>query len=162
MSAPDLRALSRRLTDLRAGLLWERPFYGRLLLHLTFGFTHCGTAYTDMRHIVFDPAFAQSLGNEELRFVMLHELMHCVLRHCTRGRNLRHRLYNIACDIVVNSLILETLGLPELLIDGEPVMHLTPVQTEGREHTAEEVYEMLLQLPDEAVQQQSSAGPWPG
>ena len=82
MGEADIRALSRKMTDIRAGLLRDRPFYGRLLLHLQFGYAPCGTAYTDMRHIVFDPAFAESLGDEELRFVLLHELMH----QCYRSR----------------------------------------------------------------------------
>ena len=152
MGKADIRALSRRMTDIRAGLLRDRPFYGRLLLHLQFGYAPCGTAYTDMRHIVFDPAFAESLRDEELRFVLLHELMHCVLHHCTRGKNLQRRLYNIACDIVVNSLILESMNLIEFQIDGEPVMHLTPDMFEGRHYSAEQVYEMLLRTPEADIE----------
>ena len=69
-----LKALSGRLTQLRAELLQRFPFFGRLLLHLQFGYADCETAYTDMRKIVFDPAFAGRICDEELRFVMLHEL----------------------------------------------------------------------------------------
>ena len=47
--SPDLRALALRLTALRADLLNRYPFFGRLLLHLQFGYAACGTAYTDMR-----------------------------------------------------------------------------------------------------------------
>ena len=154
MADVDIRALSRRIMQLRTRLLQDRPFYGRLLLRLPVGYAACGTAYTDMRHIVFDPAFADSLSDGELKFVLLHELMHCVLHHCTRGKTLRHRLYNIACDIVVNSLLLESLNLTEFTIDGEPVMHLTPKMTEGRYYSAEQVYEMLLHTPEEDIEKQ--------
>ena len=142
--SPDLRALALRLTALRADLLNRYPFFGRLLLHLQFGYAACGTAYTDMRKVVFDPEFAACLSDEELRFVLLHELLHCVLHHCTRGRSLHHELYNIACDIVVNSIILEILCLPSFRVDGEEAMHLAPNGREGREYAAEQVYEMLL------------------
>ena len=154
MQTIDLRVLNHRLSRLRTELLRDRPFYGRLLLRLSFGFASCGTAYTDMIHVVFDPTFADALTDEELKFVLLHELMHCVLSHCTRGRNLRQRLYNIACDIVVNSLILGAMSRRDFAIAGEPVMHLTPVQTEVREHSAEEVYQMLLQTPMEDIEKQ--------
>ena len=147
----DIRCLNRRLVGLRAEILRDRPFYGRLLLRLSFGFSSCGTACTDMKHIIFDPSFANALNDDELKFILLHEVMHCVLRHCTRGKQLRHQLYNIACDIVVNSLILEAMSKSEFVVAGEPVMHLTPDHREGRNCTAEEVYEMLQQMSDEAI-----------
>ena len=152
MAEVDIRALNRRMTGLRTGLLRDHPFLGRLLLRLSFGYAPCGTAFTDMKHIVFDPEFADALSDGELQFVLLHEVMHCVLHHCTRGKNLRHRLFNIACDIVVNSLILETLGMPEFQVNGKDVMHLTPKQTEGREHSAEEVYQMFLGMPEKEIE----------
>ena len=152
MPTTDLRALIRRLNELRSELLRDRPFYGRLLLRLTFGFANCGTAYTDMRHIVFDPGFASSLSSEELKFILLHELLHCVLKHCTRGRTMQPLLYNIACDIVVNSLILDAMGRTDFYVAGEAVMHLTPARAEGRLYNAEEVYQMLLETPREDLQ----------
>ena len=147
MSGPDakqlLRQLSGRLTLIREKIRMEYPFFGRLLLGLKTGFAACGTAYTDMQRIAFDPAFAGRLSDQELRFVYLHELMHCVLHHCTRAQGRNRGLYNIACDIVVNSMLLEMLYLPEFSVDGTAVMHLAPNGTEGRNYSAEEVYEML-------------------
>ena len=140
----DLSALNRRLTVVRMRLVNDYPFFGRLLLRLPFGFASCGTAFTDTRRIVFDPAFAERLTDGELAFVMLHEVMHCVLNHCTRGRTLLHMLYNIACDIAVNSFILETLNVSSFTVDGEEVMHLAPDGREGRLLSSEEIYEQLL------------------
>lgn len=140
----DTRALARRLVSIRAELLRRYPFFGRLLLRLRLGFSDCGTAFTDMERIVFDPGFARRLSDEELSFVFLHEVMHCVLCHCLRRDGRLRLLYNIACDIVVNSLVMETMGKQEFRVDGESVMHLTPEKKEGRQYTAEEVYDMLL------------------
>ena len=140
-----VRALSRRMSAVRADLLTLCPFFGRLLLRLPIGYAECGTAYTDMKSIVFDPSFAESLGDRELELVLLHEALHCVLYHCTRGRELRHHTFNIACDIVVNSLALEILGASDMDVGGQPVMHLAPDGREGKEYTAERVYEMLLE-----------------
>ena len=136
--------LYRRLTTCRADLVGRHPFFGRLLLRLAFGFAPCGTAYTDMSRIVFDPDFGTKLDDSELEFVLLHEVMHCVLKHCIRGKQLHRLTYNIACDIVVNSLILRIMGRGEFTVAGRNAMHLTPEGKEGREYSAEEVYAMFL------------------
>ena len=146
-----LRRLSARLTGIRAAIGRDRPFFGRLLLRLPTRFAPCGTACTDMRSIVFDPAFAQRLDDLELKFVYLHELMHCVLRHCSRARGKDQLRYNLACDIVVNSMLLEVAELPGGTLDGQPLLHLAPNGTEGREHTAEAVYDMLRRRPDRSL-----------
>jgi predicted metal-dependent peptidase len=97
-----------------------------------------------MENVVFDLNFLNNLSDEQLDFVLLHETLHCVFKHCTRGSGKLPLLYNIACDIVVNSFILEIFGIDTFTINGEEVMHLAPDDSEGRLHTAEEVYKMLL------------------
>lgn len=133
----------KRIAQLRAEILNEYPFFGRLLLHLIPAAADCGTACTDMTHLAFDPSFAKTLSDEEMKFVMLHEVMHCVLKHCVRGKALNTYLYNVACDIVVNSLIFESMGVSSFTVAGEEPMHLTSDGQEGRFFTAEEVYDML-------------------
>ena len=140
------------LIDVRAKLISRYPFYGRLLMRLQIGFAECQTACTDAKRIIFDPDFVRRLTEDQLVFLFLHELLHCVLHHCTRGRGLLQDLYNIACDIVVNSFILESMGSAGFEIDGNEVIHLAPDGTEGREHTAEKVYEMLLCAPEKEIE----------
>ncbi len=138
------RRILQRLSGIRAGMLAEYPFFGTLLMRLSFGIARCDTAFTDMRRIVFDPEFVDRLNDEQLGFVMLHEVMHCVLNHCYRSRDFHARTYNIACDIVVNSNIMKTMGVTEFQIDDFEAMHLTPSGEEGYLYTAEEVYYMIL------------------
>ncbi len=140
-----VRTQAQRLMAIRTDLLRRYPFFGRLLLRLPFGFSDCETAYTDMEKVVFDPEFSQRIGDSELEFVLLHELMHCVLKHCTRGSGKLHIVYNIACDIVVNSILLDALNLNNINIDGCDAMHLAPNGKEGRRYSAEEVYAMLME-----------------
>jgi len=134
----------KRMSKIRAELVDEYPFFGRLLLHLIPAAADCSTACTDMTHLVFDPAFAEAISDSEMKFVMLHEVMHCVLKHCTRGQARNQFLYNVACDIVVNSLIFESMGVDSFTVAGEVPMHTAPDGKEGRLFTAEEVYDMLL------------------
>ena len=135
---------SRRITAIRMNLVHRYPFFGKLLLRLRVKFGEVGTACTDMDSITFDIEFMKTLNDSQLEFVMLHEVLHCVFKHCVRGKGKVPLIYNIACDIVVNSFILDTVGVPEFNISGEDVMHLAPDGTEGRLTTADHIYDMLI------------------
>ena len=145
ISIETRKTVLRKMIRCRSRILGEYPFYGYLVMHLQLGVTDCGTACTDMKHLMFDPDFAERLSDDEMIFVMLHEVLHCSLLHCTRGRNYQSELFNIAADIVVNSNILYSLGIPEFNVAGIPAMHTTPDGQEGFHFSAEEVYKMLLQ-----------------
>jgi predicted metal-dependent peptidase len=117
-----------------------------MLENMAFGLdSSCDTAYTDGSKICFSPKFMESLSDSELDFVLMHEVMHVALKHCLRGLKYNQELFNIACDIVVNSNILKSKGmnLDAIKVNGNVSMH----QIEGKEgylFTAEEVYEKLL------------------
>lgn len=144
MTNEEIRITARRLLASRTSLVSCVPFFSRLLLRLKIGVADCETAYTDMENVVFDPAFASRLSDTELEFVFLHEVLHCVLNHCIRGKGLNSLIYNIACDIVVNSVALDILGFTAFTVDKSPVMHLTVNGEEGRKYTAEDIYQMLF------------------
>lgn len=57
------------------------------------------------REIYINPSSA--LTEEELRFVMAHELLHVGLRHDARGQGRDAYLWNVACDYVVNGWLFE-------------------------------------------------------
>lgn len=148
----EQQQIARVLVDTCTQIVSDFPFFGRLLLRMSIGMADCQTAYTDQKRIVFDPKFAEELIEDDklndcdkLKFVMLHEVLHCVLNHCSRSRGKIGIIYNIACDIVVNSIILEMYGVDEIEIGGSRAMHLAPDGTEGRTHTADELYQKLLE-----------------
>ena len=132
------------MTNARACIILDNPFFGNLAMRLSLACAPCGTACTDGSRLIFDPEFAGRMSDREMQFVILHEVLHCVLGHCLRGKALNSLLFNAACDIVVNSIILEMWGLDTIDIAGEEAMHLTPTMQEGRLFSAEEVYHMLL------------------
>ena len=137
----------RRLLLSRMRILNHHGFYGLLLMHMQFSLaTDLETASTDGNRIYFNPDFLEQLSDSELDFVMMHEILHVVLRHCMRTGDRQHRRFNIACDIVVNSIILQENSMDRSSITlsawGES-MHLAPNGQEGASYTAEEVYEML-------------------
>ena len=148
LSEEKQRKYMKRLLLSRMRLLNRHPFYGLLLMHMRYGLSgEDTTAYTDGRRICFAPEFLESLNERELDFVLMHEILHVVLRHCTRGGDRDPERFNTACDIVVNSNILLENGMDLRSVTmrkhGE-AMHLAPNGKEGHGYTAEEVYEMLV------------------
>ncbi|MDY5983035.1 MAG: VWA-like domain-containing protein [Anaeroplasma sp.] len=142
----SMKEYQRRLLLARIRILTNYGFYGIMLENMAFGLDPgCDTAYTDGEKICFSPKFMESLSDNELDFVLMHEVMHVALKHCNRGLKYNQELFNIACDIVVNSNILKSKGmnLDAIKVNGNISMH----QIEGKEgylFTAEEVYEKLL------------------
>ena len=139
----SIRLLHGRLIRVRTRIINEYHFFGTMLMRLKMGIAPCGTAFTDAARIVFDPTFAGRLNEDQLLFVMLHEALHVALGHCFRGRELNHECFNIACDTVVNSIALKTMGLSGLKIGDSEVFHLAPDGREGECFSAEEIYHML-------------------
>lgn len=136
---------TKRMIDARAVLVRDNPFFGRLALGLQLACAPCGTACTDGKRLIFDPEFSEQLNTEqEMLFVILHEVLHCVLEHCTRTGTRDSELFNVACDIVVNSIILGMWGMTSFQVAGIEPMHVAPDGKEGREYSAEEIYQMLL------------------
>ena len=70
----------------------------------------CPTAYTDGFNKKYGRAFMETLSNQEIAGVVLHENLHVLLKHIPRHRDLwkeNKRLANIAMDYVVNDIITE-------------------------------------------------------
>lgn len=147
LSEQKIREYSMRLMKSRLRLLCTNGFYGLLLMHMVLTIDEeCETAATDGVRIYFGPDFLENLTDPQIDIVMMHEILHVALQHCSRYGDFEPERFNIACDIVVNSIILESMGGNSKNIHlgkyGE-LMHETPDGYEGAKFTAEEVYAML-------------------
>lgn len=150
------RELGRKLGLARMNLLHAQPFFGILLTHMGYSLDpSCLTAATDGKKIFFSPDFLEKLALHEVEFILLHEIMHICLDHLGRRKYRNQTRFNIACDIVVNAIIMETSSilLKNRQIGGCPVMWKTPFGKSGAEFTAEQVYEMLEELPEDEVKE---------
>ena len=132
----------KRLLLSRMRLLNNHGFFGLLLMHMVFSLsdTITETACTDGVRIIFNPSFLEQLSDGELDFVMMHEILHVVLQHCLRDGDREPERFNIACDIVVNSIILQEnkMDPKSISINQWGVsMHVAPNGKEGHEYTAE-------------------------
>ena len=80
--------------------------------------------------------------------MLLHEIAHVALEHCFRFEDRNQKVFNRACDLVINSMLLDELRAnPSQVnptLDGGKILHQTPKGNEARLYSVEEVYEMLL------------------
>ncbi len=145
----DYKELARRILRARREILRRFPFYGLILLNMPLMLDDgLDTAATDGKKLYFAPDFLSKLSQEETEFLLLHETLHVVLRHPFRhpsSVDYDPLAWNLACDIVVNSLILlEAGGNPSAIsVNGTPACHLDPKGHEGHESSAEAIYALL-------------------
>jgi predicted metal-dependent peptidase len=61
--------------------------------------------------LVVNPAFAETLKDSELIFVLAHELLHLALRTHDRARGSHHLEFNYAHDYIINDILRAELGV---------------------------------------------------
>lgn len=103
---------------------------------------------TDQIAMFFNPDFMDSLSNWEIRGVLTHEFYHLVFGHLSARRKEKSRMWNVATDLAINSIILENAGRPrdagEDARDARALPRFAlvpgqwPTKPDGRELTKEE------------------------
>ena len=123
----------------RARLLVRAPFFGAIALGLRrVSEPDIGTMATDGRTIWFHAGWCETHGIERTMGVVAYEVLHVVNKHHLRRRERDLWLWNVACDLFINRILLaDDYVLPDTLIfdrdgrfDGLP---------------AEVIYERLLE-----------------
>lgn len=114
----------RKMLRCRVQIGNSQPFFGNLIMHLKveekLGLKY-KTMATDGRHLFYDPDFVLSKTDDEIKWVITHEVMHCALKHFLR-RQANPDYWNAAADYALNQLIAELPKecgkmLPEALYD---------------------------------------------
>lgn len=106
---PERKLKKAKLDVMRSNLPGLRLWAGVMSIGKTSLCDKTPTAYTNGRDEVYGTAFVEQLSVRELSFVCLHEAMHKGLRHLTTWKKLHEensQLANIACDYVVNRMII--------------------------------------------------------
>jgi predicted metal-dependent peptidase len=104
----------RKLKKVKIGLMRNPKFAlwsGIMMVGKTVLSDDIPTASTDGRDETYGREFVKTLTEKQLAFVILHENMHKELRHLTTWRKLydeNPKLANIACDHVINIMIMES------------------------------------------------------
>jgi predicted metal-dependent peptidase len=97
-----------RVIVARVGLLLRHPFFGNMATRMRVQNCDdwCPTAATDGRNLYYNTQFFNMLSNKQIEFVIAHEILHCVFDHITRREDRDAMVYNIACDYLVNNLLI--------------------------------------------------------
>jgi predicted metal-dependent peptidase len=97
-----------RIITARIGLLLRHPFFGNMATRLKVQRADwLPTAAVDGRNLFYNVQFFNAMNNKEIEFVLAHEILHMVFDHLTRREDRDPRLYNIACDYIVNNLLVD-------------------------------------------------------
>ncbi len=108
--AADKQASDKEVADsllaFKMAMLKYEPFYGDVLMRLNIiADRSVPTACTNGRWIRYNPDFMASMDAPRRNYVLMHEMLHVVLKHWKRQGTRDPGLWNIACDLVVNSFI---------------------------------------------------------
>lgn len=86
----------------------DMAFFSAILMQLPTVFTtSIKTACTNGRVIKYNPEFVETLTADETIFLTMHELKHVILKHMGRLNGRDPKLWNVACDYVINGWLVE-------------------------------------------------------
>jgi len=104
--AHDTKKLETRLAKAKTGLVLGHPFFGTLALNTPMTLSDkVPTAATNGKRVLFNPEFISGLTDEELLFLVAHEVCHPMLEHNYRRNGRNHKKWNQAGDEVINRLL---------------------------------------------------------
>lgn len=132
--------LEQKIAKAKSLLILSNPFFGNALLRRRILIDEDGsiipTAAVDQRtgQIYLNRKFCENLKVSNIQFILAHECLHYMLLHGTR-RGWRNALaWNIACDKVINDMLIASNV-------GEPLDRSHMAWQEGaRDKSAEELY----------------------
>ena len=139
----------KKITAARTRLILDKPFLGALALRLPLIEAEadwCQSTWSNGKSLYFRRSYIDSLDLEQVQFAVSREALHCALLHFYRRGHRQRRLWESACDLAVNPLLVE---------DGLKPTPDTVYAPEFDGMTAEEIYPLLQ---DNELQRPPSAG----
>ena len=98
-----------KMAKAKASLIMTQPFFASLLCQMPMiedATLNPPTMATDMKSIWFHPDFVEKSSQDELKFVLCHEIGHTIFQHGWRRGSRNARKWNIAGDFIINNLLL--------------------------------------------------------
>lgn len=137
--------LDFKLSKAKTALIFEQPFFATLSIGMPWirdDTLDPPTMATDGDNIYWHPSFVEKSTHDELKFVVCHEILHCVFQHMDRVGTRDRYKWNVATDVIINDLLKrENIGsFPAGGID-------MPQLAAAGKYLAEEVYNLLPPSP---------------
>ncbi len=109
---PELAELQRKVNIVKPRLVLDHPFFGMAVSKRPISYVdnpqEVPTAAMSARgQMYINIAWAAPLTIRELSFLLAHEAMHFMLSHPLRIKGRNHKAWNIACDKVINDILMD-------------------------------------------------------
>ena len=141
-TAINTAQIEENIVRARIQMLLREPFFGTLATRLRIidASAWLPTAATDGKHFYYNAEFIQMLDEEELIFLIAHEVLHAVYDHMDRRGSREPQLWNCAADFAINFDLVEAGFKLIKRPDINPCY-----DTKYGNKTSEEIYELLLE-----------------
>lgn len=97
----------RKITRARIKMLFNQPFFGVIAMKMGVKITdEVPTMAVDGRDMYANAEFTNKLSEDEIIGVLCHEVLHIANLHHLRRGDRDHRVWNMACDYVINPIVL--------------------------------------------------------
>jgi len=143
-----LRATEEDVQRCVALIIGKYKFFAEFVYGMRFIYTYrVDTMATDGKNVFVNPRFAKSLTDEQMVFVICHEILHVLLKHFTRAtahnvllsNEPQREKWNYATDYELNPLLVD-----EGLLTADEVKKMKALYDEKwLEKTAEYIYDHL-------------------
>ena len=109
--AINMRELRTEMESAKTAIVSQSPLFAPYVHNFTPIYTWLiPTMATDGIRLFVNPSFANKLSWHQKIFVIIHEIMHCVLLHMERLKGRDPKIFNVAGDFEINDLIVDTIN----------------------------------------------------
>ncbi len=110
-----MKNLEKKLSQAKARLLIEKPYFGTLAANLTLKANENQQSFlSDGTLFEYKPEYLESLSLDELGFALSNGAMHAALAYENRKNERMSWLWQLSCDYAINALLVQNgLELPE-------------------------------------------------
>lgn len=99
--------ISERISKARSKLVLYQPFFASIVLNMPMTEDNSfPTMATNGKYIKYNAEFMSGLSDDEILFVLCHEVGHCMFGHMYRRQHRNPRKWNIAGDYVINDMLI--------------------------------------------------------
>lgn len=146
MDASEEKTIAERVVRARVQIIMNFTFFGILALNLGLEQDYgVPTAATDGKKYYYNPYFIKTLSESELNWVTIHEVMHPALQHLWRRGSRQPKLWNVACDYAIHSLLYEYLETESSNRNMLKMPEGCLYNARFNSKSAEEIYDVLLE-----------------
>jgi predicted metal-dependent peptidase len=142
--------LEARVGLIASKMTLREPFIAAVFTKLEREFSKDGTANVNGKRVQYGADFCDTLDDEELLFVSLHEGMHVVFMHMWRREGRDPKMWNVATDANINATLIK---LGYKMPKGGVVLNWVT-----DDMSAEDIYNKLMDQRDKRKQQGQGQG----